>query len=165
LPINTEMPAVKLTETIDVRAPASVAYGVITTDLLAVTNGPDAMTSHRPLDDGPLRPGFRFETTVVHNRKLCLSATEITDLENGRMLEQSIDHYCADAERATHAGERWELAERDDGSTVVTLSVWRRLPGLAGWLQKLFPRDDATLLSLRRRLAVVQFEAERRSGR
>jgi hypothetical protein len=153
------MPAVTVTETIDVRAPASVAYEVITGDLLTISDGPDALTSHRPLDDGPLRPGFRFETTVVHNRKLCLSASEITAVAEGRYLEQAFDHYCADAERVTHFGERWELAEQADGSTVVTLSTWRQRR-----LLRLFDRDEVTRISLRRRLAVVQFAAERRAS-
>jgi hypothetical protein len=137
---------------------------VITGDLLEATDGSGSMTSHRPLDDGPLRPGFRFETTVVHNRMLCLSAGEITAIEAGRMLEQSIDHYCADSERVTHAGERWELAELPEGSTIVTLSLWRRRPGLSGWVQKLLGTDEATRQSLRKRLAFLQYEAERRSG-
>ena len=142
------MPAVTQTETIDVRAPAHIAYDVVAGDLLRVSGSPDSLISRRPFDEGPLQPGFRFEATVVHNRKLCLSAQEITAIEAGRMLEQSINHYCADAERTTHAGERWKFDERPDGSTVVTLSFSR--PGR--WLQKLLAKDDVTRTSLRKRL-------------
>jgi hypothetical protein len=157
------MPALKQTETIDVRAPAQVAYDVVAGDLLEVVDGPDAMVSRRPLDDGPLRVGFRFGSTVVHNRKLCVSKLQISDLDAGRLVEQSFSHYCADAERETRGGDRWEFADGADGATVVTLSSWRQRHGLAGWLLKLFGSDETARTALRKRLAYVQFEAERRA--
>jgi hypothetical protein len=163
LPIQEEMAPLKQTETIDVRAPAQVAYDVVAGDLLKVVDGPDAMVSRRPLDEGPLRVGFRFGTTVVHNRKLCVSKLEISELDAGRLLEQSFSHYCADSERETRGGDRWEFAARADGSAVVTLSSWRQRHGLGGWLLKLLGSGEAARLELRKRLAYVQFEAERRA--
>jgi hypothetical protein len=74
-----------------------------------------------------------------------------------------MQHYCADAEREMRARERWEFAERGDGTTQVTLHWWRDAPGLTGWLQKLLGNDaePITRAELRRRLAHVQFTAER----
>lgn len=161
LPIQGEMPALKHTETIDVRAPAQVAYDIVAGELLKVVDGPDAMVSRRPLDEGPLRVGFRLGTTVVHNRKLCVSRIEISELAAGRILEQSFSHYCADAERETLGGDRWEFGDGADGATVVKLSSWRQRHGLRGWLFKLVGSDQAARLELRKRLAHVQFEAER----
>jgi hypothetical protein len=158
------MPALKQTETIDVRAPAQVAYDVVAGDLLKVVDGPGAMVSRRPLDEGPLRVGFRFGTTVVHNRKLCVSKIEISELDAGRIVAQSFSHYCADAERETLGGDRWEFGDGADGCTVVTLSSWRQRRGLRGWLLKLFGSDEAARLELRKRLAYVQFESERRAS-
>jgi hypothetical protein len=158
------MPRLKRTESIDVRAPARVAYDVVAGDLLKVVDGPDAMVSRRPLDEGPLRVGFRFGATVVHNRKLCVSKQEISELEAGRLIEQSFSHYCADAERETRGGDRWEFADAADRSAVVTLSSSRQRHGVGWWLCKLFGSDGADRMELRKRLAYVQFEAERRAS-
>jgi hypothetical protein len=162
--MHEEMPALKQTERIEVRAPAQIAYDVVAGDLLKVVDGPDVMVSRRPLDEGPLRVGFRFGVTVVHNRKLCVSKLAISELHAGRLLEQSFNHYCADSERETRGRDRWEFADGADGSAVVTLSSWRQRHGLGGWLLKLFGSDEAARLELRKRLAYVQFEAERRAS-
>ena len=75
-------------------------------------------------------------------------------------------HFCADLGTEARGGERWEFAERDDGWTVVTLSTWRLRPGLKGWLEKVFGSGITPTVktSIQRRLAVVQFEAERVTG-
>jgi hypothetical protein len=63
-------------------------------------------------------------------------------------------------------GERWELEETGDGTTLVTLRAWRQRAGLGGWLERLFASsDDAAGISLRKQLAYVQFRAERGSPR
>jgi hypothetical protein len=50
-----------------------------------------------------------------------------------------------------------------DGSTVVTLRSWWHKPGLGGWLEKLsgLVLANRTDVSLKKRLAHVQFEAEK----
>jgi hypothetical protein len=85
----------------------------------------------------------------------------VSALDAGRLLEQSFSHYCADSERETLGRDRWEFADRADGSTVVTLSSWRRRHGLGGWLRRLVAADETARIELRKRLAYVQFEAER----
>jgi hypothetical protein len=163
MPMDPGMPVLTVTETIDVRAPAEVAFAVIADDLLRPTGETGSFTRHRPLDDGPLRDGFRFESTVVHNRKLCVTGWEVTEVEPAQVVAMSMHHHCADAERTTHGGERWEFAHGSDGSTTVTLSHWRVRSGLAAWLVKLLGSpDEVTSTSLRKRLTYVQFEAERR---
>jgi hypothetical protein len=160
------MAVIQHRERIDVRAPAARAFAVISRDIVAVDDDQDAMTGHRPLVPGPLRKGFRWRQRVVHNRKRCRVDWLVTRLEPGRLLEQTMEHYCADLERETRGGERWELAELDDGSTQVTLFAWRIAPGLGGWLQKLLGSRLTTLMAveLRRRLAYVQFTAEHHSA-
>jgi hypothetical protein len=85
------------------------------------------------------------------------------ELREARMLEQTFSHLCAVAQRVVDGGERWELSERDDGSTHVTLSCWRDSPGPRGWWGKIFgaPMPRETNFSLMKRLAYVQFAAER----
>jgi hypothetical protein len=163
LPIKDAMPIIQHEEQIDVRAPAASAFAVISRDILAVDDDPDAMTGHRPLVPGPLREGFRWRQRVVHNRRHCRIDWLVTRLEPGRLLEQSMDHYCADLQKQTRGGERWEFAELADGTTRVTLREWRVAPGLDGWLRKLLGSNVAVLMSveLRKRLAYVQFAAER----
>jgi hypothetical protein len=156
------MPLIHHEEKIDVRAPADAAFAVVARDVAKASEDPNAMTGSRPLDEGPLRPGFRWCQTVVHNRKLCRTDWVVTRLEPAQVLEQDMRHYCADLQRATRGGERWGFAERPDGSTLVTLHAWRLVPGVRGWLQKLLGSGDAlTSVQLRRRLAYVQFAAER----
>jgi hypothetical protein len=157
------VPAVHRTAEIDVRASPSVAFAVVAADILAVREDGDAMARHRPVDTGPLRKGFRWQQTIVHDRLVCRSDWTVTTLEDSRLLEQSFSHLCAVAQRVVEGGERWEFAERDDGSTQVTLRCWRESPGLTGWLGKIFgpPVTGETNFSLMKRLAYVQFAAER----
>jgi len=157
------MPVIRHEEQIEVRAPAASAFAVISRDILAVDDDPGSMVGRRPLVPGPLREGFRWRQRVVHNRKLCRTEWTVTRLEPARLLEQSMEHYCADRQQESLGGERWELVELADGSTRVTLRAWRALPGLGGWLQKLLGPDGAALMAtgLRIRLAHLQFTAER----
>jgi hypothetical protein len=145
---------------IEVRAPAAAAFAVVERDILAVEDKPDAMTGHRPVQEGPLRRGFRWRQWLVHERRNCLTEWVVTEVEPPRVLEQDSWHFCAVAGRPSESGERWEFDERSDGSTLVCLSAWRVHPGLGGWLLKARGRSEAAI-SLRRRLAYVQFEAER----
>jgi hypothetical protein len=161
------VPDIHTSAEIDVRAPASLAFGVIADDLLRVVDEPDAITGHRPADSGPLRNGFRWRQWIVHDRRRCLSDWVVTSVHEPLHLEQAMWHYCAVAKAQVLGGERWELAERSDGSTVVTLRSWIAREGLAGWRHKLIawtrPVDERNV-SLRKRLAYVQFEAERRTS-
>jgi hypothetical protein len=162
------MPAIALKAKIDVRAPADAAFAVIARDILAVKDDPDAMEGHRPLADGPLRQGFRWRQTLVHERKVCRTDWLVTELRPPWLLEQSMEHLCAVARRELFGGERWELEVAGDGSTVVTLRSWWQRPGLDGWLEKIvgLVTGNWKNVSLKKRLAYVQFEAERAfSGR
>lgn len=120
---------------------------------------------HRPVHAGPLREGFRWQQTVVHERLVCRTDWTVTAVEEPQFLEQTSSHLCAVARRVIDGRERWEFIEEDDGSTRVTLRTWWDSPGLAGWLGKIFgPRlAGRTNLPLMKRLAYVQFEAERQS--
>jgi hypothetical protein len=165
------VPAVTRTAKVDVRAPADAAFAVVARDILAAKDDPDAMEGHQPLVDGPLREGFRWQQTVVHERKVCRTDWLVTEVKPPWLLEQSMEHLCAVARRELFGGERWELEVASDGSTVVTLRSWWDKPGLAGWLEKLsgLVVGDGTIVSLKKRLAYVQFKAEKdfsgRSGR
>lgn len=145
------------------RASPSATFAVVEADILKVSEDPDAMARHRPLDAGRLRRGFRWQQTVVHERLVCRSDWIVTALEDGRLLEQTYSHLCAVAQRVSDGGERWEFVEGDDGSTHVTLRCWQHSPGLSGWLEKILRPAAAreTNLSLMKRLAYVQFAAER----
>jgi hypothetical protein len=146
-----------------VRAPAAAAFAIVAGDVLKANEDPDAMARHRPLDVGPLRQGFRWQQTVVHERLVCRTDWAVIEVEEPRVLEQTSTHLCAVARKVLDGGERWEFAEGDDGSTRVTLRSWRDKPGLRGWLQKMLGSGLSrhTDLSLRKRLAYVQFQAER----
>lgn len=141
-----------------------MAFDLVAGDVVAVDDDPDKMAGHRPLTEGPLREGFRWQQRVVHNRKLCHTWWCVTETVRPRVLEQSMVHFCADAERQSQGGERWEFQARDGGSSVVKLHSWRTIHGLAGWIHKLLHEGGRSdTLELKRRLAYVQFEAERRS--
>jgi hypothetical protein len=157
------MPAITRTAKIEVRAPAEAAFAVVARDILAVKDDPDAMEGHRPLADGPLRKGFRWRQTVVHERKVCRSDWIVTELKPPWLLEQTMEHLCAVARRDVFGGERWELEVGSDGATVVTLRSWWHKPGLDGWLEKIsgVVLGNWTNVSLKKRLAYVQFEAEK----
>ena len=149
---------------IEVRAPAAVAFEVIAGDLQKVVDEPDSMAGRRPADGGPMRRGFRWRQWIVHERRRCMSEWVVTSVEPPLRLEQSMWHFCAVAKNQVTGGERWELTEQDDGSTLVALRAWTSREGLAGWLQKVLGSRDERNLSLRKRLAYVQFEAERQAG-
>jgi hypothetical protein len=151
---------------IEVHAPAEAVFAVIAGDILAVEDGPERWTGHRPIDDGPLRVGFRWQQTIVHDRSVCRTDWIVTELREPWVLEQSMEHLCMAARREVRGGERWQVEAAEGDSTRVTLRAWRRRSGLAGWLERLFPsRADATGVSIRKRLAYVQFRAERGSAR
>jgi hypothetical protein len=156
------MPAISYQASIDVRAPAEVTFAILAGDIVATRDDPNAIGGQRPLVEGPLRDGFVWQQTYVHNRHVCRTYWTISELHAGRALTQSMHHLCMDSGRETRGGERWEIAEADEGSTVVTLSAWRLRPGLAGWVEKLFDSRIRTtgLISLRIRLSAVQFRAE-----
>jgi hypothetical protein len=155
--------AIRQKAEIEVRASPRAAFAVVEGDILAVSEDSDAMARHRPLDAGPLREGFRWQQTIVHDRLVCRTDWVVTEIEDARVLEQTSSHLCAVAQRVVDGGERWEFSERDDGSTHVTLRCWRLSPGPRGWWGKMFgpslPRE--TNFSLMKRLAYVQFAAER----
>jgi hypothetical protein len=159
----TGVPTITHTATIAVRGSAQAAFAVVARDLLAVEDDPKAMVRRRPLDEGPLRQGFRWQQSIVHDRRECHADWLITELRAPWLLEQAMEHLCEVAKRKVVGGERWELKDDGDGSTVVTLRAWRLSPGPLAWLRQLLRRalGDAEDLSLRRRLAFVQFEAER----
>jgi hypothetical protein len=159
------VPEIHETAEIEVRAPAAVAFEVIAGDLLKVVDEPDAMAGHRPADHGPLRNGFRWRQWIVHERRRCLSEWVVTSVEPPSHLQQSMWHFCAVSKSQVFGGERWDFADRGDGLTVVTLRAWTVREGLDGWLQKLLTwrrETGARNLSLWKRLAYLQFEAERR---
>jgi hypothetical protein len=151
---------------IEVHAPAEAAFAVVAGDILAVEDDPAGWTGHRPIDDGPLRVGFRWQQTIVHERSVCRTDWIVTELREPWVLEQAMEHLCVAARREVRGGERWQFEEAGDGSTLVTLRAWRRRAGRLGWIERLFrSRDRAAELSLMKRLAYVQFRAERGSPR
>jgi hypothetical protein len=159
------VPAIQHKAEIDVRAPAAAAFAIVAGDVLKANENPDAMARHRPLDAGPLRRGFRWQQTVVHERLVCRTDWVVTALEEPRVLEQSSSHLCAVAQRVLDGGERWEFDESDDGSTRVTLLSWRERKGFSAWFEKILGSgmSQGLELSLKKRLAYVQFQAERQS--
>ena len=157
------MPTLTHTAQIDVRAPAAVAFDVVERGILAVVDDPDSMSGHRPVDTGRLREGFRWQQTLVHERRVCRTDWVVARLDAPRLLEQTMEHLCAVSMREVLGGERWELEGDGEGGTTVSLTAWRVAPGLDGWFQRLFGdrQRRAVGLSIRRRLAHVQFAAER----
>lgn len=152
------------TAEIEVRAPAEAAFAVVAEDILAVEDDPEQFTGRRPIDEGPLRVGFRWQQTVVHDRSVCRTGWIVTELREPCVLEKAMEHLCR--RREVMGGERWQFEETGHGLTVVTLRAWRTWPRLRGRLGRLFaPRDDGVGFSLRKRLAYVQFRAERGSPR
>jgi hypothetical protein len=159
------VPAIEQKAEIDVRAPAAAAFAIVAGDVLKTEDDPDLMAGHRPIHAGPLRNGFHWQQTVVHERLVCRTDWVVTAVEEPRLLEQTSSHLCAVAKSVLAGGERWEFDESEDGSTRVTLCSWRERQGLGGWLEKIFGSRMSTSLdvSLRKRLAHVQFKAERQS--
>jgi hypothetical protein len=156
------MATIDAKDSIHVAAPATVIYDLLTEQLAATNDDPKAITKQRPLDDGPVRPGFSYEMTVVHNRHVCRSEWTITRAERPSVLEETMDHFCAEASRESKGGDRWELREAN-GSTYVTLTAWKERPGIGGLLLKWFGDKQSSKRSVKIRLNYVQFEAERRS--
>ena len=158
------VPEIQDSAEIEVRAPAAVAFEVIASDLQKVVDEPDSMTGHRPADGGPMRKGFRWRQWIVHERRRCMSEWVVTAVEPPFHLQQSMWHFCAVAKNQVSGGERWDLTEQDDGSTLVSLRAGRGARASTGWLEKLLGGRGGRNLSLRKRLAYVQFEAERQAG-
>jgi hypothetical protein len=155
------MATIDVKDSIHVAAPATVIYDLLTEELAATNDDPKAMTKRRPLDEGPVRPGFRYESTVVHNRHVCRSEWTITRAERPSVLEETMDHFCAEASKESKGGDRWELREAN-GSTYVTLTVWKERTGIGGLLLKWFGDKQSSRMSVKMRLNYAQFEAERR---
>jgi hypothetical protein len=149
---------------IQVVAPAAVIYDLLTEQLAETKDDPESMVKRRPLDAGPVTSGFRYEMTVVHDRHLCRSEWTITRAERPTVVEEVMDHFCAAASRPLKGGDRWELRAAGGGGTHVTLTAWYDRPGLAVLLIKWFGDKSVSKSSVKRRLAYVQFEAERRSA-
>jgi hypothetical protein len=115
------------------------------------------MTGNRPLDGGPLRVGFRWRQTVVHERQTCRSDWVIAGLERGRRLEQRRLHFCAVSGREVRGRERWDFEPGADGTTTVTLRTWHD----GGWRERAFG-SQLHDFQVRRRLAYLQFAVENR---
>jgi hypothetical protein len=157
------MPTVSLKETVQINASATVIYDLITEHVSLTVDQPEAVVKQRPLDEGPVRAGFRYETTVVHNRHLCGSKWTVTRAERPYVLEQTMVHTCAEASKTITGGDRWELNEEPTGaSTLVTLISWKTRPGLDGLIKKLFGDRSVSRTNLKVRLNSAQFESERR---
>jgi hypothetical protein len=154
------------TAEIEVRAPAQATFDIVAAEILTVEDDPAGPTGHRPLDEGPLRVGFRWQQTVVHDRSVCRTDWIVTELREPWVLEQTMEHLCLAHRREVMGGERWQFEESPGGITLVTLRAWHTLPGMRGWLGRLFARrDDLSGFSLAKRLAHVRFRAERGSPR
>jgi hypothetical protein len=165
-PIQECVTELSRTAEIEVRAPAQAAFDIVAAEILAIEDHTAELTGHRPIDEGPLRVGFRWQKTVVHDRSVCRTGWIVTELREPCVLEKATEHLCLARRRAVMGGERWQFEETGDGLTVVTLRAWQSWPGLRGRLGRLFaPRDDAAGFSLRKRLASVQLRAERGSPR
>jgi hypothetical protein len=160
------MPRSHQSAQITVNAGAGTVFDFVSGDLAAVVDDADELAGHRPLDDGPVRVGFRWRQRCVHNRNVCSTEWCVTELSRPRMLAQAMVHFCAEAQREVRGGERWELRSDAAGATVVELRTWRISRGWTGWVRKLSREGpvSATAVSLNRRLAFVQFEAERRAA-
>jgi hypothetical protein len=156
------MATIDAKDSIHVAAPATVIYDLLTEQLAETKDDPKAITKQKPLDEGPVRPGFSYEQTVVHSRQVCRSEWTITRAERPSVLEETMDHFCAVVSKESKGGDRWELREAD-GSTYVTLTAWKERPGIGGLLLKLFGDEQSSTMSVKRRLNYVQFEAERRN--
>jgi hypothetical protein len=154
------------TDAIEVRAPAQAAFDIVAAGILSVEDDPSDSTGHRPIDDGPLRVGFRWRETIVHDRAVCRTDWIVTELREPHVLEQTMEHLCLARRREVMGGERWQFEETPNGVTVVTLRAWHSWPGLRGRLGRLLaPRGEAAGVSLGARLADVRFRAERGSPR
>jgi hypothetical protein len=150
---------------IEVRAPAEAAFAVLAEDIVAVEDDSVEMTTHWPIDQGSLRVGLCWQQITVHERAVRRTGWVVTELREPYVLEQAMAGLCGAARQEVIGGERWELEETSDGTTIVTLRSWRERPGLGGWLESLFASpDDATGVALRKRLAAVQLRAERGSS-
>ena len=137
---------------IEVCAPAQAAFDIVAADILT--------------DEAPLRVGFHWQQTIVHERSVCRTDWIVTELREPYVLEQTMGHLCLARRREAMGGERWQFEETPDGVTVVSLRAWHSWPGMRGRLERLFShRHGAAGLSLRKRLASVQFRAERGSPR
>ena len=153
---------ISVTDGIQVAAPATVIYDLLAEQLSETNDDPQSMVKRRPLDAGPVAPGYRYESTVVHNRHLCRSEGTVTRAERPRVLEETMDHYCADASRTVKGGDRWELRGVGGGATEVSLTAWKDRSGVGGLFVKWLANRSVSKISIQRRLAYVQFEAERR---
>ena len=160
------MTDISRTAEVEVRAPAQAAFDIVAAEIPAIEDHPAEGTGHHPIDEGPLRVGFRWQKTIVHDSSVYRTDWIVTELREPCVPEQAMEHLCLARRRAVMGGERWQFEETGDGLTVVTLRAWHSWPGLRGRLGRLFaPRDDAAGFSLTKRLASVQFRAERRSPR
>ncbi|MEA2433310.1 MAG: hypothetical protein QOG54_767 [Actinomycetota bacterium] len=151
--------------TIDVQTPPAVPFDVVAGNLEKPVEKPDSWQTLKPLVEGPVRRGFKYRQTIVHNRNQCYSDWEITQAERPTVIEQTLSHHCMEAQgRVLTGGERWEFLPNGDGTTLVSLTSWTDLQGFNGWLQKFFgPKQESREFTLRKRLAYTQFEAERRA--
>jgi hypothetical protein len=164
-PIHECVTAISRTAEIEVRAHAQAAFDIVAAEILAIDDHPSGWTGHRPIDEGPLRVGFRWQKAIAHDGSVCRTDWIVTELREPWVLEQTMEHLCLARGRAVMGGERWQFEETGDGLTVVTLRAWQASPGLRGRLGRLLAPRDAAGFSLRKRLASVQFRAERGSPR
>lgn len=165
-PIQEGVTKISRTAEIEVRAPAQAAFDIVAAEILTAEDEPAEWAGHRPIVEGPLRVGFRWHQTIVHDRSACRTDWIVTELREPYVLEQTMGHLCLARRRQLMGGERWQFEETADGVTVVSLRAWHSWPGMRGRLGRLFAhRHGAAGFSLRKRLAHVQFRAERGSPR
>jgi hypothetical protein len=130
------MPKIRHSAKIAVNAAAEVVFDVVAADLLAVDDDPDAMVGHRPLHSGPLREGFRWQQRIVHNRHVCRSDWCVTEVALPRVIEQTMVHFCADAQREVRKRTlEWDLVAA--GNWDAAARAWAKLhPVSAARLRK-----------------------------
>ena len=150
---------------IEIDAPARIPFGIVTSDITEADGSPTDAVEHHPLTRGPALPGFRWTQTVVHDRVRCHVDWMVTRREDPTLFEQAADHQCMATGQEATGRERWTFDELDGGRTTrVKLTVWQSQSVLdtpPGWLFRV-GLGAVGRQSLRRRLAYLQYESEKR---
>jgi hypothetical protein len=147
---------------IEIRAQPAIAFAIVTSEVAQTVGARDAIEEHHPLTEGPVRPGFRWRQTLVHERHRCSMDWTVRHADQPSRFEQSYEHHCTVTDRRSTGGEAWTFVQRAD-TTLVTLTTWRERSLLTTPIRILLAGGLAPgeHTSLRQRLSYVQFQAER----
>ena len=131
---------------VQIDAPMETVFDLLVEDRTDFSQN-DEVRWREAISEGPVRVGYCYKSTFVHQRHECVMHIRVTEFEPGRILEEDFFHSCAVEGRTVRGTSRFELLPHGEGTTLV-MTVRRRVSGVAGLLMSLLGSNCSSRMKL-----------------